>query len=240
MIKLDDTAIEINTPSKKKEIFKNEITCIYNKQEHEIQLLHDYTENLMKKDIYYIKLYKEGKNNINEKNIDIYVNDERIKFNYKYKSNEKDNIKVKFVFNKLLTSANHMFSKCSSLISIDLSSFNSTKVNDMGGMFLKCTSLQSIDLTSLETINVKNMSGMFLMCSSLKKIDLSSFTTIKVNDMSGMFYGCSSLESIDLSSFDTISVNKMIYMFSGCSSLKKNNVKIKIFGKGILDEINKI
>ena len=50
------------------------------------------------------KSYIEAKNNINEKNIDIYINDKKIKFNYKYKSNEKGNIQVKFIFNKLLTS----------------------------------------------------------------------------------------------------------------------------------------
>ena len=49
------------------------------------------------------KSYLEGKNNINENNVDIYINDKKIKFNYKYKSNEKGNIKVKFIFNKLLT-----------------------------------------------------------------------------------------------------------------------------------------
>ena len=59
------------------------------------------------------KSYIEGKNNINEKNIDIYINDKKIKFSYKYKSNEKGNIKVKFIFNKLLTSTNRMLSECS-------------------------------------------------------------------------------------------------------------------------------
>ena len=46
------------------------------------------------------KSYIEGKNNINDKNIDIYVNDKKIKFNYEYKSIEKGNIQVKFVFKK--------------------------------------------------------------------------------------------------------------------------------------------
>ena len=41
------------------------------------------------------KEYIEGKNNINENNIDIYINDKKIKFNYKYKSNEKPKSKKK-------------------------------------------------------------------------------------------------------------------------------------------------
>ena len=67
----------------------------------------------------YKKLYIEGKNNINGNNIDIYINDKKIEFNYKYKSNERSNIQVKFIFNKLLTSTRSMFYGCSSLQSIN-------------------------------------------------------------------------------------------------------------------------
>ena len=62
-----------------------------------------------------------------------------------------------------------MFSGCSSLKSIDLSSFNTTNVNNMNSMFFYCSSLQSIDLSSFNTTNVKSMSWMFEGCSSLKK-----------------------------------------------------------------------
>ena len=101
--------------------------------------------------------------------IQIYINDKKIKFNYKYKSNEKGNIKVKFIFKKLLTSTAYMFRGCSSLLSINLSSFNTTNVKDMNRMFSGCSSLQSIDLSSFNTTNVKNMNVMFRGCSSLKK-----------------------------------------------------------------------
>ena len=62
-----------------------------------------------------------------------------------------------------------MFSYCSSLKSIDLSSFNTTNVKDMSFMFSGCSSLQSINLSSFNTTNVKNMRSMFYGCSSLKK-----------------------------------------------------------------------
>ena len=117
----------------------------------------------------YKKSYIEGKNNINEKNIEIYINNKKIKFNYKYKSNESGEIKVKFIFNKLLTSTSHMFYYCSSLQSIDLSSFNTTNVKDMSWMFDGCSSLQSINLSSFNTTNVEDMDCMFNGCSSLKK-----------------------------------------------------------------------
>ena len=62
-----------------------------------------------------------------------------------------------------------MFGGCSSLQSINLSSFNTTNVEDMYEMFRECSSLQSINLSSFNTTNVKDMSRMFCRCSSLKK-----------------------------------------------------------------------
>ena len=143
---------------------KNEIICIYNKQEDEINLLHDYNKDIKDWSEEDKKPYIEGKNNISENNIDIYINDKNIKFNYKYKSNEKGNIKVKFIFNKLLASTCCMFRGCSSLQSIGLSSFNATNVEDMTYMFEGCSSLQSIDLSSINTINIKDISWMFEGC----------------------------------------------------------------------------
>ena len=39
----------------------------------------------------------------------------------------------------------------------------------MSSMFYKCSSLQSIDLSSFNTTNVKDMRSMFFECYSLKK-----------------------------------------------------------------------
>ena len=49
-------------------------------------------------------------------------------------------IKVKFKFKKLLTNTSFMFRDCSSLESIDLTSFNTTNVKDMSFMFDGCSS----------------------------------------------------------------------------------------------------
>ena len=64
----------------------------------------------------------------------------------------------------------------------------------MYSMFYRCSSLESIDLSSFNTKNVSNMLGMFCGCSSLKSIDLSSFNTKNVTYMYDMFSGCSSLK----------------------------------------------
>ena len=160
------------------------------------------------------KSYIGGNNNINEKNIDIYINDKKIPFNYKYKSNEKGDIKVKFIFNKLLTSTCCMFYLCASLKSIDLSSFNSTNINDMNKMFSRCSSLSLINLSSFNTNNVEDMFSLFHGCSSLKSIDLSSFNTTNVNNMRSMFNGCSSLEWINLSSLIQLMLMKWEVCFA--------------------------
>ena len=121
-----------------------------------------------------------------------------------------------------------MFRGCSSLTSLDLSSFDTSSVTDMSAMFSGCSSLASLDLSSFDTSKVHYMSdcgpdwyleGMFSGCSSLTSLDLSSFDTSSVTDMRDMFYGCSSLASLDLSSFDTSSVTDMRGMFRDCSSL---------------------
>jgi len=215
----------------------NEINCIYiiDKNKTEINLLYDYNLDIKysdESDEIWKKIYLNAKNCILEmkESIEMYVNDKKIKFDFKYKikeSKELKELKVKFKFKKLLSNTSYMFYGCSSLKSIDLSSFNTTNVKDMRCMFYGCSSLKSIDLSSFNTTNVKDMSYMFYQCSSLKSIYLSSFNTNNVKDMSYMFYQCSSLNSIDLSSFNTTNVNNMIYMFSKCSSL--NSIDLSSF-----------
>jgi len=200
----------------------NLINCIFipEKDKKEIKLLHDYNLDIKDWDKKDKIKYLEAKKDISEENIEIYINDKNIKFDYKYKIKDSKEIKVTFKLKKLLTNISHIFDGCSSLESIDLSSFNTTNVNSMSNMFYGCSSLKSIDLSSINTIKVNNMNHMFHGCSSLKSIDLSSINTFNVIDMSYMLYRCSSLESIDLSSFNTNNVNNTSYMFYECSSLK--------------------
>ena len=203
---------------------RNEINCIYIKKdnEEEIQLLHDYNEEINEWTEEEKKSYFEAKKlnqKLFEENIDLYINGKKTKFQYKINPESKK-IEVKFKFKKNLTTMSDMFHYCSSLVSIDLSLFDASNVTNLSTMFYKCTSLESVVLSSFNTIKVTNMNGMFYGCSSLKSIDLSSFNTRKVINMSNMFRNCCSLESINLSSFDTPKVIDMSFMFYKCSSLK--------------------
>ena len=140
-----------------------------------------------------------------------------------------------------------MFSNCTSLEALDLSSFNTEKVTDMyamfGGstnlrliklpegfigssvtylkaMFNNCTSLTELNLSGSNSENVKDMSEMFNGCSALSKLVLTDFKTGQVSTMESMFRYCSTLETLDVSSFNTENVTTMCGMFNHCSSLR--------------------
>ncbi|MBR6716442.1 MAG: BspA family leucine-rich repeat surface protein [Prevotella sp.] len=120
---------------------------------------------------------------------------------------------------KNVTDMSYMFSDCSSLTSLDLSSFDTRNVTDMSYMFFGCSHLTSLDLGNFNTQNVTTMESMFVGCRSLISLDLSSFDTKNVTDMSGMFANCTSLTSLDLGNFNTQNVTTMESMFVGCRSL---------------------
>jgi len=69
----------------------------------------------------------------------------------------------------------YMFGNCSSLKSLDLSSFNTTNVKDMDIMFKNCYSLESLDLSNFDTTNVEYMDNIFTNCSSLQYINLFNY-----------------------------------------------------------------
>jgi len=54
--------------------FKNEINCVYNKKDKLITLLNDFKLDISSWDDEYKKIYEEGTKNVNEKNIEIYIN----------------------------------------------------------------------------------------------------------------------------------------------------------------------
>lgn len=146
-----------------------------------------------------------------------------------------------------------MFSSCTSLETLDLSSFNTEKVTNMVTMFenskhlrslklpkgfigssvtnLKatfkgCESLTELDLSGSNSENVTNMSEMFYGCKALSKLDLTSFKTGQVTTMENMFCDCSTLETLDVSSFNTENVTTMLGMFNNCSSLRSLDLPV--------------
>lgn len=77
-------------------------------------------------------------------------------------------------------------------------------VKDMTGMFSGCTSLTSLDLSSFNMKNVETTNGMFANCINLKTIYVNSKTweLSKVNDSEFMFYNTTSIVGENKTEFD--------------------------------------
>lgn len=117
-----------------------------------------------------------------------------------------------------------MFSQCSSLRSLDLSSFNTSKVIGMDLMFFNCTNLESIDLSSFETENLQQMPHMFYSCTKLETLDLSSFATPNMTSMLSAFQNCKNLKTIYVTSaFTTDKGTEGRTAFAGCVNLPNYN-----------------
>ena len=112
-----------------------------------------------------------------------------------------------------------LFKNANKLTSLDLSGFNTSKVNNMSEMFLGCSYLESVNLSSFVTSNVTNMDNMFNDCIRLTSLDLRNFDTSSVTSMKAMFNNCQHLTDLNVTSFDTSNVTNMNSMFAGCSSL---------------------
>ena len=131
---------------------------------------------------------------------------------------------INATFYDYLTLVVGLFKGCSNLTEIDLSNFDSSKIQNMCEMFKECSSLYSIDFSNIDTSNVINMNNMFYECTSLSSLNLSHFNTSQLKSSQYMFYKCSSLTSLDISFFDTSKIKNLQYMFSECSSLNSLNL----------------
>ena len=142
-----------------------------------------------------------------------------------------------------VTTMSEMFRNANSLVSIDLSTFDTSNVTNMVLMFYGCGSLTTLDLSSFNTSNVTSFSSMFAstgianldissfdtssavsfyaMFTGVKvtDLDLSHFNTSNVTDFRQMFRNMRNLVNLDISSFDTSNATTMQSMFSGVSSL---------------------
>ena len=120
--------------------------------------------------------------------------------------------------------SNRMFSDLSNLISLDVSSFDTSKVTNMRNMFSRMSNLTTLNLSNFDTSKVTSMIGMFFDTHELTSLNVSNFDTSNVTDMSRMFGALSSLTSLNVSSFDTSQVTNMSCMFDDVSNLLTLNV----------------
>ena len=99
-----------------------------------------------------------------------------------------------------------MFSNCEKLEKIDLSSFDTSKVEDMEDMFNGCEALEYLDLTGFDTSSVTSTESVFLNCKGLKdKISTVKGMSLTLEGNIGVnisFTPCESLSKAVLSGPD--------------------------------------
>ena len=102
-----------------------------------------------------------------------------------------------------VTDMSYMFSSCKGLT--NLNNLNTKNVRNLQYMFSDDSSLLNINLSSFDTSNLIYINHMFHRCSSLIYLNLSNFYT-KVNNFAGLFGYCSYLSYIDIRRFSDESV----------------------------------
>ena len=142
-----------------------------------------------------------------------------------------------------------VFEECSSLESIDISSFNMENATSywrlfsgcinlktilgntpvrrgttVTSMYTNCRSLTTIDVSDWDVSETDNLSGVFQGCSSLQSLDIKNWKVSNVVSFDSLFSGCSSLTNLDISSWNTSSAETMAWMFCMCSSLTSLDV----------------
>ena len=125
-------------------------------------------------------------------------------------------------------SFHNMLGGCPNLKSVDLSSWDTTSMENIACLFDFDTGLENVTFgNSFDTSNVRDMACMFRGCSSIETIDLSGFNTSNTENIGYMFGGCSSLRDVDLTSFDTRKVHTFYNLFDSCYSL--NSIDLSSF-----------
>lgn len=122
----------------------------------------------------------------------------------------------------------NVFSSCTTLTSVDLSSLTTLSNSyALGSAFNGCNRLTSADLSSLTTVSGNQALGStFSGCSSLTSVNLSSLTTVSnSNALYSAFSRCASLTSVNLGSLTTVGGSSALgSIFSGCTGLTSVNL----------------
>lgn len=141
-------------------------------------------------------------------------------------NNDLTSIDVSDLKTDNVTDMNAMFSGCAKLSEIKgLNHFNTGKVTDMNQLFYGDSALTSVDLSGWDTSKVQDTAFMFLSDPLLKEIKgVESLNTSSLTNMRAMFFGCSSLTNLNLSKWNTAKVTDFSDSFGGMSNLEKLDI----------------
>ncbi len=149
--------------------------------------------------------------------------------------------KVKFAAGSMA----NLFKDCSTLQTVDLTGFVTSKVNNMSGMFQNCTNLTSVTLDNETYAEQVTVDG------KVKKAgQYVNFDTSAVEDMSYMFSSSDfsgsnvnntkmKFTSLDcVAGFNTSNVENMGYMFYLCSNSQLQSIPVAGFDTSKVSDMN--
>ena len=84
-------------------------------------------------------------------------NNENYHNDYSITLNQDGENKIEVMWNNKLTSLESLFAEWKSIVSLDLSNFDTSNVEDMDNMFKGCSSLLSLELSNFDTSNLEDM-----------------------------------------------------------------------------------
>jgi surface protein len=170
--------------------YQNYITAVYSIRNYDldekIQLLNYEVRDLDNS----IFEFEESPNKDEIKNSCIMLfNKKKVKFRFKFKFFKPGKYTFKFIFQRNLTNASHLFYGCTNLVYIDLTHFNTKYIKDMSSMFEGCILLKTLNLSTFNTSKVEFMDKMFKNCEKLRYLNILNFNTINVENTYQMFQG---------------------------------------------------
>lgn len=120
-----------------------------------------------------------------------------------------------------VTDMSYLFAYCGAS-TLNVSSFNTTKVTDMTMMFGNNANLESLDLSHFDVTQVQSMRQLVSYNRQLKKILMPSSVSSSLKDLKRMFIGNRLLTELELSKINTakVSNSNLNEMLSGMTGLK--------------------
>lgn len=126
------------------------------------------------------------------------------------------NVDLTMISPKNETSLNRLFFKNEKLVSIDVSTWDTSKVTDFTQAFSLNHNLESIDVSNFNTGNCVNFFAMFDEGYKITTLDVSKWDMSSAKNIDWMFCRCHSITSFDLSTWDTRNVTSAHHLFSTC------------------------
>ncbi|MFD2387028.1 MucBP domain-containing protein [Enterococcus rivorum] len=100
------------------------------------------------------------------------------------------------------TSMQRVFGGCSSLTTLDLTSWDTSNVEDIFSLFNGCVNMEKLDVSTWDARQMKAITYAFSSMEKLKELDLSKWQVTPNLFAQGVFMGDSSLAYLDLSGFN--------------------------------------